>query len=145
MDTLGCAYEAAVAQDVGAGMIGVAGPVAVEATETRLSLAVLPVPVAAPGAGLAAPLRWYQEQVDAPFRALVGDDEGEAAESGGSQAAVEARLPGPSRASGGAHHGGEALVFHADGCWPVLVEVACHVPIGLTLALGVPAVGTALA
>ena len=44
-------------------------------------------------------------------------------------------------ASGGAHHGGEALVFHADGCGLVLIEVLGYVEIGLTFALGVPAFG----
>ena len=107
MDTLGGSYEAPVSQYSGGRMVGMAGPAAFTAEEARLSLAVLLQPVAAARAGLAAALRWYGDDVDASFVALVDEYVSEFAEGGVGQGPVEAGLLGSSWSLGGGHHGFE--------------------------------------
>ena len=141
MDTLGGAYEAAVADDDGCRMIGVSGPSARTAQEARLGFAVLLMPVSAAGAGLAGAWRWDVDDVDAAFGGLVGEDALVFAQCDVGEGLVEAGFAPAAFAVSRAHEVADALALDDDRGGLGALELANDGGVGLPALFGVaPAV-----
>ena len=141
MDTLGGADEAAVADDDGGRMIGVAGPSARTAQEARLAFAVLFVPVRAARAGLTGARRWNGDNVDATLLGVVGEDALVHAQGDVGEGLVEAGLAVTPLAAGRAHQVADLLALDDDRGGLGALELANDGGVGLPALFGVaPAV-----
>ena len=137
VDTLGGAYEAAVADDDGGRMVGVAGPSARTAQEARLGFAVLIVPVPAAWARLAGAGRWDGNDVDAAFLGVVGDDALVCAQGDVGECLVEAGFAATAFAVGRAHQVTDLLALDDDSGGLGALELFNDCGVGLPLFIGV--------